>query len=165
MTTAKIPDDDPAQIGHDGLSERIRSLIADNMKTRGKHRDLFELSGISEDRWKNAWHGKQRYTSEMIEFICRQWPDRANWLVLGAESAQTSTASVKESIDSIIGADVLGCVEDLLSYRSSGNVMLNGPLHQISLVLQGAMGTKSRSLVEAAAIDALLEQVSRLLRT
>jgi hypothetical protein len=148
----------------DGIANRIRSLIADNMGARGKHRVLFELSGISENSWKNAWHGKQRYTSEMIEFVCRHWPAKATWLVLGSDHEPPHAHLVQGAIDSIVGGDVLECVEDLVSFRSSGNVMLNGPLHRISLALEGAMGVKSRSLVEAAAIDAVLKHVSRLLR-
>jgi hypothetical protein len=44
---------------------------------------LEEISGIPEGNWKNVTYGKQRATSEMIQFVCKTYPEMAFWISTG----------------------------------------------------------------------------------
>lgn len=45
--------------------------------------ELEKLSGIKADSWRKVAAGKQRATSEMIEWSCQEWPHYAFWIASG----------------------------------------------------------------------------------
>lgn len=45
--------------------------------------ELEKLSGIKADSWRKVAAGKQRATSEMIEWGCQEWPHYAFWIASG----------------------------------------------------------------------------------
>lgn len=64
------------------IEQRIKE-IAEARLGQKIYEKLEDASGISRHSWKNALNKKQRATSEMIEFIARNWPEYAFWLVTG----------------------------------------------------------------------------------
>ena len=67
------------------LSERVRELLKTEFDHAGRFTLLEKRSGISASKWKNFFYGKQSATSEMVEFICNKFPDRASWIRTGNE--------------------------------------------------------------------------------
>lgn len=65
------------------LSERLRSLIKARYPESNRLATLEQLSGISKDRWKNMFYGRQAASGEQIEFFTRQHPSDARWLLEG----------------------------------------------------------------------------------
>lgn len=68
--------------GYMAIEPRLK-VIAEVCLGQKIYEKLEEESGISRHSWKNALNKKQRATSEMIEFVAREWPEYAFWLVTG----------------------------------------------------------------------------------
>ncbi len=65
------------------LQSRLLMLIREEVKQSRKFKELENLTGIPADRWSAVEHGRQRPTCEMIEAVCKQWPQYAYWLATG----------------------------------------------------------------------------------
>ena len=71
-----------------GIDERIFEVIDVKLGRKKIYEVLERSSGISRASWKNAAYKKQRATSEMIEFVCKQWPEYCYWIGTGAKPYQ-----------------------------------------------------------------------------
>jgi hypothetical protein len=71
------------------LTCRVLKLI--ECKTSGsKHLKMMEeLTGISSERWKAISAKKQNVTIEILEVVCKTWPQHAFWLATGIEDSST----------------------------------------------------------------------------
>lgn len=67
------------------ISERLKLVVDCQIDQRARFKQLEAMSGIPSDHWKNFWHGRQRAHEEFIQFVARQWPEYAFWLVTGIE--------------------------------------------------------------------------------
>jgi hypothetical protein len=65
---------------HNRLVEVIRVKSQKNMMLV----DLVNESKISKGSWGNMLGFRQRPTAEMIEFVCKKWPEMAYWIGTGA---------------------------------------------------------------------------------
>ena len=75
------------------IGERIKEVLELKLGRKGKIVAVERLSGINKSSWNSALSGKQRPTAEMIQFVCREWPDYAFWVCTG----YLSDASVKHT--------------------------------------------------------------------
>ena len=66
-----------------------RVLILMQSKTMGsKHLKMIEgLTGVSSERWKAISAKKQNVTIDILEIVCKTWPQHAFWLMTGVEDA------------------------------------------------------------------------------
>ncbi|HZX31560.1 MAG TPA: hypothetical protein VFF03_09430 [Rhodocyclaceae bacterium] len=67
------------------LDQRAKELIDEFFGGRGRFAELEKQSGIPLNRWKNFVYGKQRASQEMIDFLCKSYPEESDWLQTGAE--------------------------------------------------------------------------------
>jgi hypothetical protein len=65
------------------LAERVKILIDSRVPGRSKFAWLESIVGQSADSWKSFYHSRQRPTAEMIEALCKHWPEYAFWLGTG----------------------------------------------------------------------------------
>lgn len=65
------------------LSARLRTLLSEQLGSRGKFAWLESLSNIPAHRWKNFAYGKQAASPEMVAFAEAQFPEWAIWLQTG----------------------------------------------------------------------------------
>lgn len=65
------------------LDERMHSLITSKTEEYRRFKALDAATGIPSDTWKSWYHGRQRPTAEMIEAVCKRWPEHAFWLSTG----------------------------------------------------------------------------------
>ncbi len=91
------------------LSDRVRELLKAEFDHAGRFTLLEKRSAISASKWKNFFYGKQFATSEMVDFICNRFPDRASWIRTGNEEATShdfpfmATPPRKHETDSLSG--------------------------------------------------------------
>jgi hypothetical protein len=80
------------------IGERIKEVLELKLGKKGKIVAIERLSGINKSSWNSALSGKQRPTAEMIQFVCREWPEYAFWLCTGylADSSVKHTSPKKE---------------------------------------------------------------------
>jgi uncharacterized protein YeaC (DUF1315 family) len=64
------------------ISTRLKDVVYKEIKERTLH-ELAEKSEIKQTSWANAFNGRQRPTSEMIEWVCQKWPQYAYWIAIG----------------------------------------------------------------------------------
>ena len=69
------------------IEDRLRKLI--EVVTENRHRDqkMFEMTGVSQDKWKNFWFGRKAADATMIESVAKTWPEFAFWLTTGIQDA------------------------------------------------------------------------------
>lgn len=65
------------------LSGRLHLLITERTDEYRRFKSLETMTSIPSDTWKSWYHGRQRPTADMIEAICRCWPENAFWLTTG----------------------------------------------------------------------------------
>lgn len=65
------------------LNDRVRQVVAVSAPERGRPRFLEERTGISTQSWKKFLEGRQRATLEMVESVCREWPEYTFWIGTG----------------------------------------------------------------------------------
>lgn len=65
------------------IRDRIFEVIYHCLAKRGAIGQLAEESGIASTSWQNVASKKQRVTEEMIEFVCRKWPNYAFYIATG----------------------------------------------------------------------------------
>ena len=70
------------------LPDRLTKILEAEMPAARRYKDLEEKSGIGSHSWIAISRGRQRPTSEMIEFVAKQWPDYAYWLATGVTEPQ-----------------------------------------------------------------------------
>lgn len=82
------------------IEERIKKAVTKAMGNKKVFDRLEEKSGIKNSSWQAMLYGRQRATSEMIEFVCREWPEYAFWLCTGylADSSVKHTSPKKEEV-------------------------------------------------------------------
>ncbi len=54
------------------------------------------LSGIKSDSWQKVAAGKQRATSEMIEWACQEWPQFTYWIASGVKPTEEEQHTTPE---------------------------------------------------------------------
>jgi hypothetical protein len=69
--------------GGGSLGDRLKIAIENNLQPYRRFAALSSMTGIPADRWKAFFLGRQRPTEEMIEGICKAWPQHAFWLTTG----------------------------------------------------------------------------------
>jgi hypothetical protein len=65
------------------LSERMFHAVEKNINRYGMFKALEERTGVPAYSWNNAARGRQRPTTEMIEWVCQTWPEFAFWIATG----------------------------------------------------------------------------------
>jgi hypothetical protein len=65
------------------LSERMHLLVEQVTNEYRRFKELEVVTGVQADSWKSWFHGRQRPTAEMIEVVCKAWPEYAFWLATG----------------------------------------------------------------------------------
>jgi hypothetical protein len=79
----------------ENLDERMRRVVDSKIPNIQKFRELQRISNdtIAANNWKNWYHGKQRPTVQMIEFVCKKYPEMAFWISVGVLPPTTITHS------------------------------------------------------------------------
>jgi predicted MPP superfamily phosphohydrolase len=67
------------------MTVRLLQLVKIKTEEYRRFKTLEGLTGVPGDTWKSWFHGRQRPTAEMIEAICKVWPEYAFWLVTGID--------------------------------------------------------------------------------
>ncbi|GAB2899412.1 hypothetical protein GCM10027202_29150 [Microvirgula curvata] len=65
------------------LQGRLWLVIESEISSNRRFKELEERTGIPSDRWKALSLNRQRPTAEMIEAVCREWPQYAFWISTG----------------------------------------------------------------------------------
>ncbi|MDR6740990.1 hypothetical protein J2X56_003014 [Herbaspirillum sp. 1173] len=65
------------------LSARVRNVIFEKTAVVKRFKNLEDMTKISSESWKSVMYKKQRPTAEMIEAVCRRWPQYAFWVATG----------------------------------------------------------------------------------
>jgi hypothetical protein len=65
------------------ISDRVFLALKAEFGEKHMFRKAANLSGIKIGSWYNAEKKKQRPTSEMIEWVCKYFPDLAFWIATG----------------------------------------------------------------------------------
>ena len=65
------------------LADRMLVVIQAKTESKRRFKEMEELTGIPSDRWSAFSLGRQRPTAEMIEAVCKAWPQYAFWISLG----------------------------------------------------------------------------------
>lgn len=65
------------------ISDRVFLALKAEFGEKHMFRKAANLSGIKIGSWYNAKKKKQRPTSEMIEWVCKYFPDLAFWIATG----------------------------------------------------------------------------------
>ncbi|MCD4500164.1 hypothetical protein [Chromobacterium vaccinii] len=65
------------------LQGRLWLVIESEISSNRRFKELEGRTGIPADRWKALSLNRQRPTAEMIEAICKEWPQYAFWLSTG----------------------------------------------------------------------------------
>lgn len=63
--------------------DRIRELLDEEFRSRGRFSELEKHSGIPLNRWKNFVYKKQKASAEMIDFVCKRYPEEEEWVLTG----------------------------------------------------------------------------------
>lgn len=71
------------------LAKRLLDLLETKVQGGKRFKQLEELSAINARRWNAFSLGSQQPTVEMIEAVCRLWPQHAFWLATGIEDSTT----------------------------------------------------------------------------
>lgn len=72
------------------ISSRLRSRIEKRFPSRGRYRELEEVSGISASRWKNFFYGRTEAALEMVDFWCNKYPSERDYLIHGVHQNMES---------------------------------------------------------------------------
>ena len=83
---------------------------------------LEKMSGITEARWKNFWYKKQSATPDMVDFVCKKYPDEEMWLRTGHRSPRAgdfpfSAPMYKKRDDESIGDRLNWVIKEWASPR------------------------------------------------
>ena len=65
------------------INTRVIEVAKSKLAAHKVFKELEVKSGISANSWRKVAEEKQRATSEMIEFVCREWPEYAYWMITG----------------------------------------------------------------------------------
>lgn len=65
------------------ISTRVREVIEQRTKEKGRVKELERLTGISASSWKNFLNGQQKATIAMVEKISQTFPEVAFWIATG----------------------------------------------------------------------------------
>lgn len=65
------------------IETRLIEAAKQELSEAKVYSELEKLSGIKADSWRKVAAGKQRATSEMIEWGCQEWPHYAFWIASG----------------------------------------------------------------------------------
>lgn len=71
------------------LGIRLLGLIETKIQGGKRFKQLEELTGIGARRWNAFSLGSQQPTIEMVEAVCKAWPQHAFWLATGIEDSST----------------------------------------------------------------------------
>jgi hypothetical protein len=66
------------------IADRMRMIIDACISGRSKFSQLEKITNLPEDAWKSFYYSKQRPNQDMIESLCKTWPQYAFWLGTGA---------------------------------------------------------------------------------
>ncbi len=82
MSSTQLEPDDDALLRYT-IDVRLHILI--NEVTRGKAdwKGLGDKTGVSAEKWRNFNRGATKASTEMVEAICKEWPQYAFWLATG----------------------------------------------------------------------------------
>lgn len=81
------------------LANRMLEVIQAMTGSKRRFKELEELTGIPSDRWSAFSLGRQRPTAEMIESVCKEWPQFAFWIAIGITDPERGHVA-PNSIDS-----------------------------------------------------------------
>lgn len=76
------------------LNERALLAVIAVTPERGRPRFLEERTQISGESWKKFLGGYQRVTLDMVEAVCREWPEYAFWINTGLTDVEHGHVSV-----------------------------------------------------------------------
>lgn len=79
------------------LGIRLLGLIQTKIQGGKRFKQLEELTGIGARRWNAFSLGSQQPTIEMVEAVCKVWPQHAFWLTTGIEDSKTGHTNPEES--------------------------------------------------------------------
>lgn len=65
------------------LNDRVRLVVVAVSPERGRPRFLEERTNLPAESWKKFLLERQRATLEMVEAVCREWPEHAFWIATG----------------------------------------------------------------------------------
>lgn len=82
-------------MSNEKIDNRLISLIEYKMNSNKRFKELEEKTGIAANRWQSVWHGRQRAMPDMIEVICRIFPEYAFWLTTGITDSDHGHISPK----------------------------------------------------------------------
>lgn len=105
------------------IGERIKEVLEFKLGRKGKVVAVERLSGINYSSWQSMLYGRQRATSEMIEFVCRQWPECAYWIATGTlpeeglEHKRVSGVSKVENLLSSLPQEDLEAIHSLIERK------------------------------------------------
>lgn len=88
-------------MSNEKIDNRLIALIESTMNSNKRFKELEEKTGIAANRWQSLWHGRQRAMPDMIEVICRIFPEYAFWLTTGITDSDHGHISpaTKEVLD------------------------------------------------------------------
>jgi len=66
---------------------------------RGKFAQLEEMTGIGAESWKSFYYGRQRPNPDMIEAVCRAWPEYAFWIATGFTDSAAGDIGLAEAYE------------------------------------------------------------------
>jgi hypothetical protein len=78
-------------MSNEKIDNRLIALIESTMNSNKRFKELEEKTGIAANRWQSLWHGRQRAMPDMIEVICRIFPEYAFWLIQVSQTVITGT--------------------------------------------------------------------------
>lgn len=65
------------------ISERLRAVLETEIPDRKRSMLLEERTSIPSDTWRKFLKAQQNATVQMIEAVCREWPEYAFWIATG----------------------------------------------------------------------------------
>ncbi len=115
----------------DTLADRMKLVIDARADRRGKFAQLEDITGIPAENWKSFYYGRQRPNPDMIEAICRTWPEHALWLTTGVTDSAHAQIGVPEAYLTELNLaerpEQMSCIEYLqLKCKIQQNMQVDG---------------------------------------
>ena len=119
------------------IEERIKEAIANALGNKKVFERLEEQSMIKASSWQAMLYGRQRATSEMIEFICRALPEYAYWMVTGIVPSKgtehkyvekKSSVKIKTTLNEVLIKEAVDLSEAEINWLNNQLSMIEGQL-------------------------------------
>lgn len=87
------------------LNERALLAVLAVTPERGRPRFLEERTSVPAESWKKFLLGRQRATLEMLEAVCREWPEYAFWISTGLTDVEHGHVAISGVLPAIEPAE------------------------------------------------------------